>query len=83
MLERGKPEYPGKNLSEQRREPTTNSTHIWLEMINKVSISAFAQVLSSGFLRFRACGPLNFLEHSLGCLSFAVIFNHFLFYLSL
>ena len=27
--ERGKPEYPGKNLSEQRREPTTNSTHIW------------------------------------------------------
>ena len=27
--ERGKPEYPGKNLSEQRREPTTNSTQIW------------------------------------------------------
>ena len=26
--ERGKAEYPGKNLSEQRREPT-NSTHIW------------------------------------------------------
>ena len=26
--ERGKPEYPGKNLSEQRRE-ATNSTHIW------------------------------------------------------
>ena len=25
---RGKPEYPGKNLSKQRREPTTNSTHI-------------------------------------------------------
>jgi len=22
--ERGKPEYPEKNLSEQRREPTTN-----------------------------------------------------------
>ena len=22
---RGKPEYPGKNLSEQKREPTTNS----------------------------------------------------------
>jgi len=22
--ERGKPEYPGKNLSKQRREPTTN-----------------------------------------------------------
>ena len=27
--ERGKPEYPENNLSEQRREPTTNSTHIW------------------------------------------------------
>ena len=24
----GKPENPEKNLSEQRREPTTNSTHI-------------------------------------------------------
>ena len=27
--QRGKPEYPEKNLSEQRREPTTNSTHMW------------------------------------------------------
>ena len=27
--ERGKPEYPEKNLSEQRREPITNSTNIW------------------------------------------------------
>ena len=27
--ERGKPEYPEKNLLEQGREPTTNSTHIW------------------------------------------------------
>ena len=27
--EKGKPEYPEKNLSEQRREPTTNSTHMW------------------------------------------------------
>jgi len=26
--ERGKPEYPEKNLSEQNREPTTNSTHV-------------------------------------------------------
>jgi len=25
---RGKPEYPEKNLSEERKEPTTNSTHI-------------------------------------------------------
>ena len=27
--ERGKREYPEKNLSEQSREPTTNSAHIW------------------------------------------------------
>ena len=27
--ERGKSEYPEKNLSEQRREPTINSTQIW------------------------------------------------------
>ena len=27
--ERGKQENPGKSLSEQAREPTTNSTHIW------------------------------------------------------
>ena len=26
---RGKPEYPEKKLSEQGREPATNSTHIW------------------------------------------------------
>ena len=26
---RRKPEYPRKNISEQGREPTTNSTHIW------------------------------------------------------
>jgi len=26
--EREKTEYPDKNLSEQSREPTTNSTHI-------------------------------------------------------
>ena len=29
--ERGKLEYPEKNLSEQGREPTTNSTHIWCQ----------------------------------------------------
>ena len=28
--ERGKPEYPGKNLSKQIREPT-NSTHVWVK----------------------------------------------------
>ena len=29
FTERGKPEYPEKNLSEQRRKSTTKSTHIW------------------------------------------------------
>ena len=29
--EREKPECPVKNLSEQGREPTTNSTHVWLQ----------------------------------------------------
>ena len=29
FAERGKPKYPEKNLSEQTREPTTNSTHVW------------------------------------------------------
>ena len=28
--EREKPDYPEKNLSEQSREPTTNSTHLKL-----------------------------------------------------
>ena len=28
--ERGKPEYPDKNFLEQWREPTTNSSHVWL-----------------------------------------------------
>ena len=27
--ERGKPEYPEKNLSKQRRETTTNPTQMW------------------------------------------------------
>ena len=29
FVDRGKPENPEKNLSQQRQEPTTNSTHIW------------------------------------------------------
>ena len=33
--ERGKPEYPEKNLSEQGKEPTTNLTHIWHLLTNQ------------------------------------------------
>ena len=29
--ERGKPKYPENNLLKQRREQTTNSTHIWCQ----------------------------------------------------
>ena len=36
--EREKPEYPEKNLSEQGREPTTNSTHIWRRRQDSISI---------------------------------------------
>ena len=32
--ERGKPEYLRKNLSEEGREPTTNSTHMWCQRQN-------------------------------------------------
>ena len=28
--EKGKAEYPEKNVWEQGREPTTNATHVWL-----------------------------------------------------
>ena len=31
---RGKPEYSDKNLSEQVREPITNSAHIWFKQSN-------------------------------------------------
>ena len=72
--ERGKPEYPEKNLSEQRREPTTNSTHIWRRRrdLNPGHISG-RRVLSS--LRF-PCFPkkkgyckvtLSQKDHQLGC----------------
>ena len=30
--ERGKPEFPEKNLSEQSREEPTNSAHIWCQV---------------------------------------------------
>ena len=39
--ERRKPEYLEKNLSEQRREPTTNSTHIWRRVRNMNSLYYF------------------------------------------
>ena len=42
--ERGKPEYPEKNLPEQRREPTTNSTHIITD--NQVTLFLHDRTLS-------------------------------------
>ena len=45
--ERGKPDYPGKNLSEQSREPT-NSIHMWRQ-VRKLNLEHIGrkQVLSS------------------------------------
>jgi len=33
--ERGKPENPEKNLSEQTKDPTTNITHPWARVVNR------------------------------------------------
>ena len=40
LEERGKAEYPDKNLSEQRNEPTTNLTYAWCRCwdLNRVHI---------------------------------------------
>ena len=52
--ERGKPEYPEKNLSEKNREPTTNSTHIYTLFQNGHYFSgllfAFKLALVASFL---------------------------------
>ena len=40
----GKPEYPEKNLSEQRREPTTNSTHIWFNPQIKLTSEGVSKI---------------------------------------
>ena len=51
--ERGKPEYPEKNLSEQGREPTTNSTHIWgrrRDLSNHCTTLAPRLVITDSFL---------------------------------
>ena len=51
FVERGKPEYPEKNLFEQGREPTANSTHIW----RRVTRATWWEVLSP--LRY-PCFPM-------------------------
>ena len=40
----GKPEYPEENLSEQRREPTTNSAHIWLNPQIKLTSEGVSEI---------------------------------------
>ena len=49
FVERGKPEYPEKNVSEQRRERTKNSTYIWrrLRDLNLGHIQWKASALTS------------------------------------
>ena len=52
--ERGKPEYPEKNLSGEGREPTTNSTHILcLVQESKPGHIVGRRVLSSLYECFR------------------------------
>ena len=49
LEERGKPEYLEKNLSEQGRESTTNSTHIWRQLrdLNQGQIGGRASALTT------------------------------------
>ena len=73
---REKPEYPEKNLSEQGREQTTNSTHIWRRrrdlnpghICGRRVLSPLHQV-SSRTLRMRSCST----QRVSGCLQ---EFNH-------
>ena len=37
--ERGKPENPEKNLSEQSKEPTTNLTHSWPRVLSQTRVT--------------------------------------------
>ena len=64
--ERGVPEYPEKNLSEQRKEPTTNLTHILRRVRESIpSHIGGRRVLSP--LR-HPCSPTVALGLSLNCL---------------
>ena len=44
--QRGKPENPEKNLSEQSREPTTNSAHIWYRVRESNRRSHYCAILA-------------------------------------
>ena len=73
FLMRGKPEYPDKNLSEQGREPTANSTHICRRVresnsghiVGRPAWEANAQPLRHGFF-FHCWVSNNFVS---GCRS--------------
>ena len=66
--ERGKPEYPEKNLSEQGRELTTNSTHIWRQRRDlNPGHTGERQALSP--LR-HPCSPYNELNRAIGTFNF-------------
>ena len=65
--ERGKPEYPEKNLSEKNREPATNSTHIWC----RVQESILGQIELVGGKRSHHCvipAPLGFKKMNISTL---------------
>ena len=46
--ERGKPEYPEKNLSEQGKEPATNLTHIGVDDVRRVHLD---NILINGIIK--------------------------------
>ena len=61
FMERGKPEYPEKNLSVHRREPTTNSTHIGGNLTHRDAGSGNrTQAMLAGGERSHHCAnPVN------------------------
>ena len=68
--ERGKPEYPEKNLSEQKREPTTNSAHLW-RRVCELNPGHIGGRLALSPLR-HPCSPNQLVEH---CTSIAGVMS--------
>ena len=57
--EKGKPEYPEKNLSKQRREPTTNCNYVWSRRLD-LNPGHIGEAFQGGFwCRFVAHFPIH------------------------
>ena len=84
--EKGKPEYLEKNLLEQGREPTTNSTHMWRRVrelnLGHISGRQVLSPLSHPYSPKVVCGKCNILVVILDriLLAFLILgFNCYLF----